>query len=165
MELVSTLSPDLKIEASSSSYEVTLNKEPLASPHSVVRFSIVNDLYPTISREQMSSTERRASWYKPSELKKMRRAFDDSMLGRGEQSDDDSFCEIQRALHQLMAVSVVLDEQERQRKESDNDADLVSQKYQEFVRHSRGSIFVSKLVHKEQKRKERREPLTDRLVL
>ena len=88
-------------------------------------------------------------WFRKSDLKRMRKTFEerrgDAEYQATHREDPPLNDELQEALHQLMAVSVVLEEQERQRDLQINDPDLISDKYRQFVMRSRRSMFLSNL--------------------
>jgi hypothetical protein len=67
----------------------------------------------------------------------------------------DDFVQCQRALHKLMAASVVLDEQERQEKEGIQDHMLIAQQYMTFVERSRRSMFIATLLKQETSKKKK----------
>jgi hypothetical protein len=161
---------------SESSFEVIYNDKlpfvdcPVGAGR--VRFADSNEYFTVQSRDDLSSEERRDIWFRKSELKQMRKEFEARSQNRVEDLDSEQEPpqndELQEALHQLMALSVVLDEQRRQRDENFSDPDIISEKYQTFVRRSRHSMFISNLVRDEEKKQVRGRPLrliTDAPVL
>lgn len=158
--------PDLKIHSSDSSFEVVydLRKSPNHPAEGRnVRFSKQNEFFPVMSRDEISPSERESLWFRKAELKRMRKREEDRELDDGYEpvieNDPPQNDELQEALHQVMAVSVVLEEQSRQRKEHVYDPELISQKYKIFVERSRRSMFIANLARMEKKKKCHVRPL------
>jgi hypothetical protein len=155
IEVISSSSHELKIRSSDSSFEVESTRQivhlPLDERPRLVRFSLDHSFFPVISRRDIPKEYKKKLWYRGSELKRMR--IPNGEMKENEGSSDsnskDSFFECQRALHKLMAISSVLDEQERQKKEKHVDPVLISRKYQEFVSRSKSSLFISQLARSE----------------
>ncbi len=154
---------DIKIQSSASCFEVVYDVDQVYfdfDEERRVRFSADNEYFTIINREEITPVERQALWFRKAELKRMRE--------RDENRDGDDMCqeinedgaphneaqddELQEALHQLMAVSIVLDEQVRQRSEQICDPELIAEKYRKFVQRSRQSIFISSLAREWEKK-------------
>jgi hypothetical protein len=138
----------LKIHTSDSSFEVELehfNKLPQwdAPKQRRIRFSSDNETFLIVSRNEITSSEKKSSWYRRPELKQMR---------RDGEAEEDQGVECMRTLHQLMATSVVLDEQERQKKQEVYDPILLSRNYIDFISRSRRSIFMTSLMKQQEKK-------------
>lgn len=150
---------DLKIHSSASCFEVVF-----APPEERrVRFFQEVNFVTIRSREDITPEEREALWFRKAELKSMRKRDDE-----GER--DDAYEEIlkqnppqnedwQEALLQLGAVSVVLDEQARQREKQICDPDLIARKYRAFVQRSHRSMFISNLTREERRKQRKKRPL------
>ena len=157
--------PDM--DNSESSFEVIFNGKATFVDDPIVgrvRFANRDEYYTVQSRDDLSPIERKAVWFRKSELQRMRKEHEGGGRNRTvevESSEDPpKNDELQEALHQLMAVSVVLEEQRRQRERRLNDPDLISEKYQSFIQRSRRSMFISNLVRAEEKKLVRFRPLS-----
>ena len=172
LEIISFYSTEFKIRSSASSFEIEPCPKPIPCLPAVnerqrcVRFSVDHTVFPVSNRHDIPKDWKTEIWYRRSEIKKMRKAasnrpIEGAVEGDGTDDDhlvDDSYCdasvakddflECQRALHKLMAVCSVLEEQARQRKENDIDPIKISEKYQCFVARARQSVFVSQLARK-----------------
>jgi len=135
---------------------VTTYLEELPLLEGRVRFSDCDEYFTIQSREDLSPIEREAVWFRKSDLKRMRKEHErkamNGITDSHSSKDPPQNDELQEALHQLMAVSVVLEEQRRQREENVHDPELLSDKYQTFIRRSRYSMFISNLVREEGKK-------------
>lgn len=158
--------PDLKIESSASSYEIVYAPEERR-----VRFFQQVHFVTIRNREEITPVEREALWFRKAELKQMRKRDDEAqqdeayeqLLKEGPPLNEDW----QEALLQLEAVSVVLDEQARQREKRICDPELIARKYRTFVERAHRSMFISNLAREEQResRKQSRKVVTDAPVL
>lgn len=154
---------EIKIHFSASSFEVVYEDKPVVdgptdcsatcSEPQRVRFSPHNEYFQIWNRSDITAEEKRAIWFRKSDLKKMRRSFNEGALDEeyleSKSQDPPENDELQEALHQLMAVSVVLEEQKRQNELQINYPDMISQKYQDFVKRSRRSMFLSNLLREQ----------------
>ena len=150
----------------------------------LVRFSLDHSIYPILDRRDIPKEQRREIWYRASELKRMRTTSTSSstLAERVDEDGDndgvidekagdivsqsttqklppvkDGFLECERALHKLMAVSVVLEEQTRQKQAKGSvDPIKISRVYQQFVLRARNSVFVSQLARERKVSEEKR---------
>jgi hypothetical protein len=153
----------LDMDHSESSFEVIFNGKATFVDNPIVgrvRFADHDEYYTVQGRDDLSPIERKAVWFRKSELRRMRKEHEAGARNRTVEVDSEEEPpkndDLQEALHQLMAVSVVLEEQKRQREQSLSDPDLISEKYQTFVQRSRLSMFISNLVREEEKKLVRR---------
>lgn len=160
--------PYLKIHSSEASFELVydLGKssfDPSRKEEKRVRFAEEKEWFMIENRREIPSGDRHALWFRKSELKSMRKREDDGEVDAGYEqiikNDPPQNDELQEALHQLMAVSVVLEEQARQREERISDPELISEKYRNFIQRSRRSMFISNLARIEEKKQAKGRPL------
>lgn len=128
-----------------------------------VRFAESNDYITVHNLEDLSANDRKAMWFRKSELRRFRKKQEggewdkeeEQSLGTKALPTDD----LQEALHQITSVAMVLEEQTRQRNEGLYDPYLLSWKYQGYVRRARHSVFISNLLREQEKTKKRGRPL------
>ena len=154
---------DLKIQSSESSFEVVYDLEKTEfslteesfhpADERKVRFSEQDECFTIPNRKGLSPSDREALWFRKAEMKRMRKREDNGEVDEEYEQfvteEPPRNDELQEALHQLMAVSVVLDEQARQRREQICDPELISLKYRTFVERSRRSMFIANLAREE----------------
>lgn len=151
VEIIETSTIDgIKIQSSATSHEVVYDPEPnpLDSGDErkrLVRFSTYDEFFIIMNRQEITPEERKAMWFRKAELKKMRNRFENEESDDATTRDPPQNDQLIEALHQLMAISVVLDEQARQRREQICDPELIAQKYRAFVQRSRQSLFIANL--------------------
>ena len=145
---------ELKIHSSASSFEIVYAPpaERRVGFSQQVRFVTIRN------REDITPEEREELWFCKADLRRMRRrdevcecpyeAQDEHVREREPPRNEDW----QEALLQLEAVSVVLNEQARQREQQISDPDLIARKYRDFVERSHRSMFISNLAREEQSR-------------
>jgi hypothetical protein len=171
---------ELRVQASQSTFEVETakNHQPISVVDAPslrcqrkVRFSEREEIFVIGNRKDISSKEKRKIWYRKSEL----RASYEQQEADGQHNTDigatddfgawgshlvvtprDGVYECQRAFHRLIAVSAVLDEQERQKMNGIQNSDLVSETYIESVSRSRQALFIAGLLSQEKIRKYQR---------
>ena len=149
----------LKIHSTESSLEIVYN----APIQRKVCFSYEDEVYPIATRREIPSEEKCMIWYRRSELKQMRLEDDatsceEEALAWWEQplSNDVNHVGCQRKLHRMMAVIIVLDEQDLQKKLGICDPMLISEKYRDYLSRSKVTLFASRLWHDEEKTKANR---------
>jgi hypothetical protein len=182
---------ELRLHSSQSSFEVEIVKErqPITLSESSessltyrrkVRFSGSDETFIIINRKDISSTERRNTWYRKSELRKANCGQDEVEAQLHDNVIDgrfndwawenqlmttlrDELLECQKSFHRLMTISSVLEEQNRQKKIGIHNPVLVFKTYKDAIRRSRHALFISSLSSQEKERKRQKMLCLDAL--